>query len=112
MTKTNDALNKAFSKTDRRLREVLKSYGYAPNNDLVAQLIAATEPYRASDRKRLIERLETEAVGDDEPTFGPQNEAGDISPTDYEIMAANQCRGEIRQRIDIIKREELQGGGE
>lgn len=89
--------NQAFKKADRRIREVLKTYGYAPNNDLVNQLIAACDPVKQAWSEYVI--------GEDESTFGPQNEAGDIAPTDYEIMAMNQLRAEQRARNNPNNKE-------
>lgn len=41
------------------------------------------------------------ALGEEEPTFGAQNEAGHVALEDYEASARNNLRYQIRQRLNL-----------
>lgn len=53
----NQYEDKELQKVYRRMSTVLKSYGYTPVNDMLAQLVAATEPLIT--QKQLEARIET-----------------------------------------------------
>lgn len=115
MTKTNDALREQIQ---------TKLYGITVNayNSSQDALVGVATEYTDSimqlilqDRKRLIERLETEAVGDDRPY--EKYEPCPVCGSQYQYKcscdeADSVVRNEIRQRFDTIKQEELEGGGE
>jgi hypothetical protein len=48
--------------------------------------------------KAAIEAMVREIIGDNLPTFGPQNEAGDISEDDYFAAGYNDAKCEQRLR--------------
>lgn len=50
------------------------------------------------EAKAAIEAMVREIIGDDLPTFGPQNEAGDISEDDYMIAGYNDAKYHQRLR--------------
>jgi len=102
MEKRQAVFDRAEPTTDS-LRERLRNIRIATLIDEsewtfnVEELVA----FFLQDRKRLIERLEAEAVGE-----------GDDQSIDDVTDVENNLRHEIRQRIDIVKQDELQGGGE
>lgn len=107
MTNTNDALREQIftqiTRTEFMVQQALprdhsSEIDYANNlrADAIMKAVLA-------DRKRLIERLETEAVGEDEV------EDIDLSKgakSRWGVRARNRVRVEIRQRIDTIKQDE------
>jgi len=110
MTKTNDELT---FEQQQEITVILEAYRANPSNsnkyrfELFEYVNKLMESSLLQDRKRLIERLETGGVGKDLKISD--------SNTNLEKTLAhgyNKAKKEIRQRIDIIKREELEGGGE
>lgn len=123
MTKTNDALRNSLSPI------LQKQWGAAWEsakqgkmlNRLIAEPIiedAAVNQIMQlilQDRKRLIERLETEAVGENSPPDVPKRVGKDANGKYlYETVGyslkntiVNKTKAEIRQRFDTIKREEI-----
>ena len=55
------------------------------------------------EKLKLLAEVRGRVVGEDLPTYGPQNENGDISEQDYLTYGANDLRAE--QRIELTKLE-------
>lgn len=111
MTKTNDELEHKIARiissfehpfTKRTNGEKNEDADYIKRDERFKQIMALI----LADRKRIIDRFEAEAVGEDATCEkNHQNYKGWCSYCSYE-RDKSEARHDIRQRLDIIRKEE------